>query len=109
MKRLRDVYASKLEEAREQKRRIEALEHDLELSLKYLDTCGDVCDTKRLVDACGCCDLHDKEADVPELVLGFRAEATVFSGGSAAAPPHAPQPGGPLSSWNRSTNGRSTR
>jgi hypothetical protein len=70
---MREVYARKLEEAREQRRRLEALEHDLELSLKYLDTC-DVCDPKRLVEACSCCDLHDKEADVPELVLGFRAD-----------------------------------
>jgi DNA-binding transcriptional MerR regulator len=72
MKRMREVYARKLEETREQKRRIEALEHELEGSLAYLDTC-DVCDPQRLLSACECCDLHDKEQDVPELVLGFRA------------------------------------
>jgi MerR family transcriptional regulator, copper efflux regulator len=72
MKRMRAVYARKLEETREQKRRIEALEHELAASLAYLDTC-DVCDPQRLLSACDCCDLHDKEADVPELVLGFRA------------------------------------
>src|SRR5271165_894300 len=33
MKRMRQVYARKLEETREQKRRIEALEHELEASL----------------------------------------------------------------------------
>jgi hypothetical protein len=74
MKRMREVYARKLEETREHKRRIEALERDLELSLKYLDTCDTVCDRSRLVDACDCCDLHDGEAEVPELVLGFRAQ-----------------------------------
>jgi DNA-binding transcriptional MerR regulator len=72
MKRMRQVYARKLEETREQKRRLEALEHDLEASLRYLDTC-DVCDPQRLLSECDCCDLHDKETDVPELVLGFRA------------------------------------
>jgi MerR family copper efflux transcriptional regulator len=72
MKRMRQVYARKLEETREQKRRLEALEHDLETSLRYLDTC-DVCDPQRLLSECDCCDLHDKETDVPELVLGFRA------------------------------------
>jgi MerR family transcriptional regulator, copper efflux regulator len=72
MKRMREVYARKLEDTREQKRRLEALEHELEASLSYLDTC-DVCDPQRLLSACDCCDLHDKEVDVPELVLGFRA------------------------------------
>src|SRR5579862_9189134 len=72
MKRMREVYARKLGETREQRRRLEALEHELEASLTYLDTC-DVCDPQRLLTACECCDLHDKETDVPELVLGFRA------------------------------------
>jgi MerR family copper efflux transcriptional regulator len=72
MKRMREVYARKLEETRDQKRRLEALEHELDASLAYLDTC-DVCDPARLLSACDCCDLHDKETDVPELVLGFRA------------------------------------
>ncbi|MGA7121592.1 MAG: MerR family transcriptional regulator [Polyangiaceae bacterium] len=72
MKRMREVYARKLEETREQRRRLEALERELRASLRYLDTC-DVCDPQRLLSECDCCDLHDKEADVPELVLGFRA------------------------------------
>ena len=72
MKRMRAVYVRKLEETREQKRRLAALERELETSIEYLDTC-DVCDPQRLISACNCCDLHDKEASVPELVLGFRA------------------------------------
>jgi MerR family copper efflux transcriptional regulator len=72
MKRMREIYARKLEETRDQKRRIEALERELESSVEYLDTC-DICDPQRLLSACNCCDLHDKETDVPELVLGFRA------------------------------------
>ncbi|HEY8038159.1 MAG TPA: MerR family transcriptional regulator [Polyangiaceae bacterium] len=72
MKRMREVYARKLEETHEQVRRLQALEHELQASLLYLDTC-DVCDPQRLLSACECCDLHDKEQNVPELVLGFRA------------------------------------
>jgi MerR family copper efflux transcriptional regulator len=72
MKRMRQVYAHKLQETREQKRRIEALERELGASLQYLDAC-DVCDPQRLLSACDCCDLHDKNQDVPELVAGFRA------------------------------------
>jgi MerR family transcriptional regulator, copper efflux regulator len=73
MKRMREVYARQLERTREQRRRLEALEHELSASLQYLDTCDVVCDPQRLLSACQCCDLHDKEIDVPELVLGFRA------------------------------------
>lgn len=72
MKRMRQVYARKLEETKAQRLRLEALEHELRASLTYLHTC-DVCDPQRLLSACDCCDLHDKEADVPDLVLGFRA------------------------------------
>jgi MerR family copper efflux transcriptional regulator len=73
MKRMRDVYQRKLEETREQRRRIEALERELEESLSYLDTCDHVCDPQRVLSACSGCDLHDKEEDVPALVAGFRA------------------------------------
>jgi DNA-binding transcriptional MerR regulator len=72
MKRMRQVYERKLAETREQLRRIQALEHELQASVQYLDTC-DVCDPQRLLSACDCCDLHDKEQNVPDLVLGFRA------------------------------------
>jgi DNA-binding transcriptional MerR regulator len=72
MKGMREVYVRKLGETREQLRRLEALADELVGSVAYLDTC-DVCDPQRLLSACNCCDLHDKELDVPELVLGFRA------------------------------------
>jgi DNA-binding transcriptional MerR regulator len=83
MKRMRDVYARKLADAQAQRRRLEALERELEASLAYLDAC-DVCDPQRLLSACRQCDLHDKEADVPELVLGFRAQPAP----SAEGPSH---------------------
>jgi DNA-binding transcriptional MerR regulator len=72
MKRMREVYARKLEDTREQQRRLAALEHELATSLDYLDTCQDVCESQRVLSACNCCDLHEKTAEVPELVLGFR-------------------------------------
>jgi MerR family transcriptional regulator, copper efflux regulator len=76
MKRMREVYNRKLEDTREQQRRLAALEQELASSLDYLDTCHDVCEPQRLLSACNCCDLHDKSAEVPELVLGFRANGT---------------------------------
>lgn len=75
-RRMREVYARKLEETREQMRRLEQLEHEMQASIEYLDTCAAVCDPERLVSACSCCDLHEKHAkdvNVPELVQGFRA------------------------------------
>jgi DNA-binding transcriptional MerR regulator len=85
MKGMREVYIRKLEETREQLRRLEALADELVGSVAYLDTC-DVCDPQRLLSACSCCDLHDKELDVPELILGFRAtqpaELRAYHGGA---------------------------
>ena len=72
MKRMREVYARQLEQTRQQRRRLEALEQELSASLAYLDTC-DVCNPHQVLSACERCDLHDKEIDVPELVLGYRA------------------------------------
>jgi MerR family copper efflux transcriptional regulator len=72
MVQMRQVYEKKLAETREQMKKLKALEHELETSMRYLDTC-DVCDPQRLLSSCQCCDLHDCEQHVPELVLGFRA------------------------------------
>ena len=70
---MREVYKNKLEETREHIRRLQSLEHELDASLGYLDTC-EVCDPARLLTACQCCDMHDcdSQANVPELVAGFR-------------------------------------
>jgi DNA-binding transcriptional MerR regulator len=72
MEKMRHVYRRKLDETRATIRRLKALEHELVASLRYLDTC-DVCDPARLLSACDCCDLHERDQNVPELVLGFRA------------------------------------
>ena len=71
MVQIRELYRKKLSETREQLRRMKALEHDLEASLTYLDTC-EVCDPDRMLSACKACDLHECDARVPDLVAGFQ-------------------------------------
>lgn len=71
MVQIRELYRKKLSETRDQLRRMKALEHDLEASLTYLDTC-EVCDPDRMLSACKACDLHECDARVPDLVAGFQ-------------------------------------
>jgi MerR family copper efflux transcriptional regulator len=73
MVRMREAYRRKLEETHEQIRKLEGLEHELEASLHYLDTC-EVCDPDRLLSACRHCDRHECGEEAPELVAGFRAQ-----------------------------------
>lgn len=74
MTKMRAVYEKKLEETRAHLRRLEQLEHELERSLDYLETC-DVCEPDRLLSACQTCNHHPcDESVVPELVSGFRAQ-----------------------------------
>jgi MerR family copper efflux transcriptional regulator len=72
MFRMREVYRRKLAETQAQARRLQALEHELQASLHYLETC-EVCDPDRLLTACNHCDMHDCAEKIPELVAGFRA------------------------------------
>ena len=74
MVRMREVYRKKLEETREQARRLVALERELEASLGYLDAC-EVCDPERLLTACTHCDQPHCADHAPELVSGFHAHA----------------------------------
>jgi hypothetical protein len=71
---MREVYSAKLEETRAHLKRLQALEHEIESSIEYLDTC-DVCDPERLISFCKACDRHSCESHVPELVAGFRASS----------------------------------
>jgi DNA-binding transcriptional MerR regulator len=71
MQRVQDLFREKLQETREQLRRLRALEGELEASLAYLETC-DHCETEELLGACASCALHDCGHKTPELVLGFR-------------------------------------
>ena len=71
MQRVQDLFREKLEETREQLRRLSALESELTASLTYLETC-DGCETDELLGACAGCARHDCDHKTPELVLGFR-------------------------------------
>jgi DNA-binding transcriptional MerR regulator len=71
MVKMREVYKKKLDETRDNLRRLTALEGEIVRSLDYLDTC-DVCEPSRLLSACPACEHHDCEQEVPELVRGFR-------------------------------------
>jgi len=71
MQRVQNLYREKLDETREQLRRLTSLEAELTASLTYLATC-DNCETEELLGACGACSLHDCDHKPPELVLGFR-------------------------------------
>jgi MerR family transcriptional regulator, copper efflux regulator len=73
MVQMREAYRRKLDETREQLRKLEGLEHEIEESLHYLDTC-EVCDPARLLSACSHCDRHECGEEAPELVAGFRAQ-----------------------------------
>jgi len=71
MQRVQDLFREKLDDTREQLRRLSALENELEASLTYLETC-DGCQTDALLVACSECARHDCGHKTPELVLGFR-------------------------------------
>jgi DNA-binding transcriptional MerR regulator len=77
MVKMREVYAKKLAETRAHLQRLQALEHEIEASLSYLNTC-DTCEPARLIAACNSCDHHDARAEVPELVAGFRARTSAI-------------------------------
>ncbi|MCA9583165.1 MAG: MerR family transcriptional regulator [Myxococcales bacterium] len=70
MRRLTSLYEDKLDETREQIRRLRALEGELQSSLEYLETC-DTCDPSRLMDHCSACELHDCDEHAPDLVAGL--------------------------------------
>ncbi len=69
MLRLALVYREKLAETRAQIVRLAALEHELESSLAYLETCN-TCEPVRTVHACSSCDRHECQAEAPLMVAG---------------------------------------
>lgn len=71
MTRVKGLFREKLEETREQLRRLTALEAELDASLNYLDTCN-TCETEELLSACTVCAKHDCDHKTPDLVAGFR-------------------------------------
>jgi DNA-binding transcriptional MerR regulator len=81
MSQIRAIYVQKLEETREQIKRLAQLERELAASIDYLDMC-DTCDPAALVRACSCCNHHDRSQPEPHLVAGIHA----VSMGPQAAP-----------------------
>jgi MerR family copper efflux transcriptional regulator len=73
MVKVREVYTQKLKDTREQIERLRTLEREILASLDYLDTCKSTCEPGRLLAACPSCNHHDREQEVPDLVLGFRS------------------------------------
>jgi MerR family transcriptional regulator, copper efflux regulator len=71
MRRVNEVFKEKLDETREQIRRLEGLQGELEASLDYLKTC-DTCEPERVLEACSACDLHDCGERPPDLLAGFQ-------------------------------------
>lgn len=70
MTRLAQLYREKLVETRAQIERLATLEHELEESLAYLETCN-TCEPVRTVHACSACDRHACEPDdAPLMVAG---------------------------------------
>jgi DNA-binding transcriptional MerR regulator len=72
MIKVRDVYRKKLEETRAQLEELHQLEHEIEASLQYLETCDSACEPDRLLPTCSSCDHHSHDQEVPDLVAGFR-------------------------------------
>lgn len=66
------VYRQKLDEVRRQVAHLSTLEHELEASLAYLQTCS-TCDPKELIAACSACTVHTAKQPEPELVSGLYA------------------------------------
>ena len=69
--RVRDVFAAKLRDTREQIDRLEGIESDLKEALAYLESCVS-CTGTYTPDDCHVCDLHGHRAgDAPELFAGL--------------------------------------
>jgi len=70
MRKVQDLFETKLAETRAQISKLRELEGELARSLAYLGTCGS-CEPVRVVASCPSCDRHDCEEALPVLVAGF--------------------------------------
>lgn len=71
MQELRELFGAKLEETRENLRRMQELEHELVAGLEYLETCR-VCGEPGAVERCVNCTQDHGVAAEPMLVAGFK-------------------------------------
>lgn len=70
MVRVGHLLKDKLDDTREQIKRLKALESELQSSLDYLNTCP-TCSPDHELHACTSCDQHDEGEIAPDLVAGF--------------------------------------
>ena len=72
--RLREIYQGKLEETRDKLRELRKLEHELQASLDYLESCDSECAPSEKTDSCSTCTRHTEPSLTPELVAGVHAQ-----------------------------------
>lgn len=70
--RLRDIYIERLAETRARLAELQALEAELEASLKFLHSCDSSCQSELPTTSCPTCDRHAETKKAPELVAGLR-------------------------------------
>ncbi len=71
MNRVREAFAERLRQTRDQIHKLTKLEHELQASLEYLDGCK-TCHTVHQTDECGTCNHHGHEGvSQPSLVAGI--------------------------------------
>lgn len=66
---LRRMYEERLVEVQARLKELSALEHELQASLSYLDSCGTSCAPELLPTSCAQCDRHP-DAHEPDLISG---------------------------------------
>ena len=76
MHTVREVFATKLKETREQVARLMELERELQASLAYLDLCGSCAPIHKQEDCCGCEQPGHDPRTAPELVSGLAKPIT---------------------------------
>lgn len=74
MHKIQEVFETRLQQTKEQIRKLQILEKELHASLQYLSICHE-CNPIREIKECPTCDLHECDHQVPELVRGVQAGA----------------------------------
>ncbi|MEN9581498.1 MAG: hypothetical protein RJA70_4507, partial [Pseudomonadota bacterium] len=67
---LREVYAEKLAEVREQLHQLGALEQELEASLVFLDDCHNSCESHAHVGCSSCRHFNSTDSQTTDLIMG---------------------------------------
>jgi MerR family copper efflux transcriptional regulator len=86
MRTLRESFAARLAETREQLTRLGALERELEETLQYLHTCDQCQPVRTTSDDCPQCPVDHGMKDEPALVAGFHIASRLGHGGPISIP-----------------------